>query len=226
MDENNLKDNNCILLPLASCGLGVLTEKRLRDDLYIPKNRSVAIILGSISDWSMAKEVIDSLVEWPDNWVLIVHNRYGNTADILARLNIKQSMLIDKLFISNKSLDMVDDMGYILNGISAGIALYKPDYKSIYTGDNLKYLGLSSGKISTCLRYGVPVIMNELGIYSEMAKKYGFGYVVEEPYQIKSVLHKFENDDWSENAKSFFEEYLDFKNYSNSFWEKIDMALR
>jgi hypothetical protein len=223
INENNLDEINCIKLPLASAGDGVFCKKMLRDDLLIPKNLKLAILMGSINDWTMSKEIIKSVIMWPEEWALIVHSRYGDTERIIKRMIKEYDTYSRKIYISNNSNDMVDDLGYILGGVSLGLTFYKPDYFGMYTGKNLEFLGLSSGKISTFLRYGIPVIMNNIGLYSELANIYNFGFVVNSENEIAKVMDKYEYEEekYKRNAKEYFKKYLDFNKYKNTVLDAI-----
>ncbi len=53
--ENGLDDYKKMLLPLASAGKGHASSERLRDILAIPVGKKVAIVVGSVSKWSMTK---------------------------------------------------------------------------------------------------------------------------------------------------------------------------
>lgn len=225
IEENNLPEKDSVLVPLASAGKGVFDKKRLRDELAIPIGKKVAILIGSIANWSMAKEIIESVSGWSEDWVLIIHNRYGDTKKAILGLNLNKSLLLNKIFISDYASDMVDDMGYILNGISAGFAFYKPDYNGPYTGKNLENMGFSSGKISTYLRYGVPVIMNEIGLYSELAKAKKFGFVINGSDEIPKVLEiiGLKEDQYRKQAINYFMENLDFNNYKDLVFRSLDL---
>jgi hypothetical protein len=220
--ENSLKPADRFILPLASLGGGVASKERLRDKLGVPFEKNVAIIMGSLSGWTMTREIISSVAYWPDDWVLVVHERYGRTTDALAKLGVDLASIPEsKVYISSHATMMVDDIGEILAGVSAGLSYYQTDCNSIYTGKNLEYLGLSSGKISTFLRYGVPVIMNEIGLYSDLARKYGFGLVTQDVANIGGSLPLLMNKSWTENARTFFNKYLDFANYQSMVWERL-----
>jgi hypothetical protein len=224
-NENKLDYLKKILIPLASSGNNEIVVNRLRDRLGIPLEKKVAISMGSISSWSMTNAIIQSVVKWPDDWVLIIHERYGRTSYALKAIGIKIDQLpIEKVYISNDASVMVDNMGDILAGVSAGISFYNPDYKTCYTGNNLKYIGLASGKISTYLKYGIPPIMNEIGSYSDLAKQYRFGLVIEDVSEIGKLLPIIVDSSWSKNARYFYEEYLDFKRFEVEVWNKLISA--
>lgn len=220
--ENNLSSTSKTLLPLASAGIAENHVERLRDLLGVPTDLKVAIAIGSITDWSMVREIVSSVYTWPENWALIIHDRYGKTEDELTKLGCDLNNLPkNRVFISNRATIKVDNMSNVLAGVSAGLAFYKPNYKSPYTGKNLEYLGLASGKISTYLRYGVPPIMNEIGQYSTFAKIHQFGLVADDAAGISMLLEKLIDPLWSERAFLFYKEHLDFNNYRSLVWESL-----
>lgn len=225
-EENLLAPARSFLLPLASQGEGSPSAWRLRDQLGIPVEKKVAIIIGSISTWSMTSILLDSLACWPDEWVLIIHDRYGRTSKILAdRIDSRSDLLHKKLFISDSATKMIDEMGYVLAGVAVGLAFYAPDNASPYTGNNLRFLGLASGKISTYLRYGVPIICNQIGLFAEQARKYQFGLVVDHPDDLVNSFAQIDTERFKINARRYFAEKLDFKLFRNLLWEEICAVL-
>jgi len=225
--ENLLNPSNKILLPLASAGVGVVKVDRLRDRLGIANTKKVAIAIGSISSWSMTNQILECVADWPEEWVLIVHARYGKTRELLAgELAALADLLDRKIFISNAATEMVDDMGSILAGVSVGLAFYRPEYgKSYYgyyIGKNLEHLGLASGKISTYLRYGIPVIINEVGLYAGETRQFRFGCVVERPEQIKNSLDEISHEEYRHNARDYFVKKLDFNIYRDKIWSRFE----
>lgn len=212
--ENGLQPANRILLPLASAGPGTLSASRLRDRLMIPKEKKVAILIGSVASWSMAGRILRSVARWPEAWALIVHERYGKTREGLGPdLAAVEPLVGRKIFISDTPSAVVDDMGSVLAGVSAGLAFYEPDFKGFHSGRNLKYLGMAAGKISTYLRYGIPVVLNEIGLYAEEARQYQFGIVAESPEMIRDSLDRCLDDRYRVGAREYFSRKLDFNNY-------------
>jgi hypothetical protein len=226
-EENALDPEKCMLVPLASRGLGAQASLRLRDELSIPQHKKVAILMGSLTSWAMAEEVILSALNWPDDWVLIIHERYGLTRQRLTKCMKKIEHVIGaRFYISSASPIEVDDMSYVLAGVDVGLAFYKPVYGNPYLGKNLTYLGLASGKISTCLRYGVPIITNEIGLYAEKVRTHRLGDVVDTPAGIGAALSRFRVEEYTLNATTYFLRELDFNLYSEDLWEKMSQASR
>ena len=220
--ENGLQPANRMLLPLASAGTGAENAHRLRDRLGIPGDKKVAISVGSIEDWSMIGRIMKSVSSWPDEWVLIVHERYGRTRILLeGELDSLGDLIDRKIYLSDTATDSIDDMGGILAGVTAGLAFYEPDFKGPYTGNNLVYIGMASGKISTYLRYGVPAIMNEIGLYANEARQYSFGCVVDNPEDIVAVLGDIGSMEYRRNALDYFSTRLDFNIYREDLWSRL-----
>lgn len=219
MTENGLQESNKILLPLASAGAGMPSPRRLRDQLHIPIDKKVAIAIGSVTTWAMTERILRSVADWPENWALIVHERYGMTSKILRRdITAVAHLVGQRIFVSDAAVDMVDDMGGVLAGVSAGLAFYEPDYMHPSSGKNLEYLGMASGKISTYLRYGIPVILNEIGLYADEARRFGFGSIAGDPEQIAAILAQFDDVRRGSAAKSYFLKELDFNIHRDRIW--------
>ena len=225
MAENNLKLNNCFICPIASSGLGKFTRHRLRDQLGIGQDKKVAIMIGSLSKWSMSDEIFKYMENWPEDWVLIVHERYGKARQKLSG-KIDTKYLDTRIRFSDSGTASLDDMGTILAGIDAGIAFYKPQYTTPYDGKNIKNIGLSSGKIATYLRYGIPILTNEIGEYAYFIRNNKLGYVLENPFKIGAALGEINRSDYSERCKDFFLNNLDANIYIPLLFNKLVNGLQ
>jgi len=224
--ENGLQAANRFLLPLASAGAGAPGPRRLRDLLGVPEDMHVAIAIGSVEGWSMTGRILQSVAGWPRGWALIVHERYGRTRERLRAELAQVAHLVGRtIFLSHTAPEMVDDMGAVLAGIAVGLAFYEPDFKGSYTGRNLQHLGMASGKISTYLRYGVPVILNDIGLYPGEARHFGFGRVAEAPEQIAAHLNLCRDEHCGSSARRYFLEKLDFNVHAQGLWSRLREAM-
>lgn len=225
VEENNLRLDNCFICPIASAGPGKLNQFRLRDALGIDEGKKVAIMIGSLSEWSMSLEIISSAAEWPEGWVLIVHERYGR-ANQIVKDRFGTEYLESRIFCSNLNTASLDDMGSILAGVDAGLAFYNPIYTTPYNGKNLQYLGLSSGKIATYLRYGIPVITNHIGKYADIIKRYRLGIVLEDTDQLGLVLANMNKTEYTEACQEYFLKKLDANLYMPSLFNQLAAVTR
>lgn len=221
--ENKLESAKGILIPVSSKGPCEASNQRLRDDLGIPLDKKVAIFMGSLYPWTLFKEVLNQAHQLPSDWVLVINERYGHTQQYFLEQKIDYDLLQKKVYLSQYPVEFVDEMGYILSGIDAGLAFYRPSYNDPSNGLNLFYLGLSSGKISTYLRYGVPIVINEIGLFADLTREHKFGVVIESPDKLPNALLDLDNmQNASHNAKKFFSDQLDFSLYQDEIKSVID----
>lgn len=225
--ENGLDTKKAFYLPVASRGLGTSSAIRLRDRLGIDKDKKVVIAIGSIEKWTMIQEVIQSVPLWPQEWVLIVHERYGSTQQRIAGLNIAAGSLDSRLYLSDEATRSVDELGQILSGISYGLAFYRTLPGTRYWGDNLKYIGRSSGKIATYLRYGIPVITNDIGMMADDIRRFRLGHILRSPADLPTLLvsrNLSDPPDWSKNCRRYFTTHLDFGIYAEALISRLANA--
>jgi glycosyltransferase involved in cell wall biosynthesis len=218
--ENDIPLEKIINIPVAGRGTkkGEKT-KYIHNALNIPNGKKIALYAGSIYEWAMIKELIQSVSNWPDNWVLVLHDRYGAKGTLC---ELMKGVMNKSIYISNEIFPRPEDLTKMIKAIDAGIALYEPKYSGMYDGNNLKYLGLASGKISTYLQHGVPVIMNENGIISEYIQQYHAGFVVKEIQEIAQVLHKVDQTKCKDGCYSLFSEVLDLDANINPLMQKMN----
>lgn len=225
--ENGMSLENCFTLPLASRGIGKLPNSRVRDKLNIPADQKVAIMFGGLQKWSMVEEVLSSIQNWPKNWSLILHFRYGNTSTKLNRiLNGISSTNKEKIYISDFRFDDIDNLGELLNGIDAGLAFYNPSFLTKFNGNNIKYIGLASGKINTLLRYGIPIItFRNNSIYYDLNNEKEFGCFIKNIDEIPRILVRSNFNSMKKNAIIIFNKYFNFQNIEvNLFKDFISIS--
>ena len=209
--ENEYNKKNIHVVPLSSRGPVNKCQFRVRDQLGIRPHDKVCLFMGSTAKWTMLSSVLATVNKWPDDWkLLIVSDKNINEGYPTISAN-------PKVFIYNKRFEFVDDMANLMNGINLGIGFYDPDYNGKYTGKNLKYLGLASGKLNTYLRYNIPILMNDKNLYKEHNKTQKFainikGCVSEE---IPNLLNHYKDLSFGNRPRAFYENYLMFEKYEN-----------
>lgn len=224
-EENDISLHKIINIPVAGRGAkrGPKT-KYLHKKLNIPFSKKIALYAGSLLEWTMIDELIDSLAYWPEPWVLVLHDRYGFFNNIGSKIN--QHIDNGRLYISHDPIPEHKDIHMLLHAADIGLAFYRPSYKSILSGKNLEDLGLSSGKISTYLQHGLPVITNEIGEMSELIKSYNIGNVVTDINAVPNVLNKMCNlEDCRNRCFIFFEQKLDLNRYAPLLIDSIKAAM-
>jgi len=223
-EENHIPLEKIINIPVAGRGVkkGEKTQY-LHNRLNIPSDKKIALYMGSIAKWSMIEELVQSADNWPEEWVLVLHNRYGINSEVSKLIGDEHSKSI---YISHESYPTPEDLSEMLHSTDLGIALYKPTFDGIYTGNNLKFLGLSSGKIATYLQHGIPILTNENGLISDYIWESEAGYIIDDLKEISELLESI-NLKECERAGGYilFEEKLDLDQQIKPLMNKIKSIL-
>ncbi|NQT91099.1 MAG: hypothetical protein HQ558_07590, partial [Candidatus Omnitrophica bacterium] len=76
--ENNIRRDKIIDIPVAGRG-AKRGEKNfyLHDKLGIGHDKHIALYMGTVHNWSGTSRLLTSVNEWPDEWALVMHPRYG-----------------------------------------------------------------------------------------------------------------------------------------------------
>lgn len=208
--ENSISLPGIIEIPVA--GRGVRREEKrsdLHEKLGISKDKKIALYIGSVTEkWSGIDRIIDGIDQWPEDWVLVVHQRYSRYGEEFIRLVETKK----NLFISPFSSLPYDRIGELIRSADIGLGFYLHQEGNIWAGNNLKYIGMASGKVATYLQYGLPILINEIGEMSDHTRQYNLGAVVESFSEIPSKLAWLSEELLSEqsaNCYDFFEQKLD-----------------
>ena len=212
--ENNFPLRNIFTVPISESSIQTnhAIKTRLRDKLGIPLNKKVLISIGSMEEWTMIAEIIELICSLDEKWVLILNSRFGDMPkqfqDIIVRNNIS-----DRVFINQDPVADISEMHSILDGVSYGLAFYKPIYTNKYLGKNIENIGLASGKIATYCKNNIPVITNANGNISELLFKYNAGLFIKDitklPSKIDSIIIN------SDGPKELFLNELDFLKFKD-----------
>ena len=163
--ENHLDPAQIIDIPVA--GRGVVRgprETHLHEALGLPTDLKLALYMGSLApEWAMVDELIASTREWDDSWMLVLHSRHAMPE--LVRETQRRHAGASRFRFTPRSGLPWDGLDSLLKSADLGVALYRPHLGNVqgHAGRNLRHLGLSSGKISSYLQHGVPVVVNDIG---------------------------------------------------------------
>jgi O-antigen biosynthesis protein len=209
--ENRIPPDKIINIPVA--GRSVRRGERttgLHTSLGLPPETRIVLYMGSVvSEWAMVDDIIINAKDWDDGWVLVLHNRYDNHE--LQNLR-KRHPSSARVHYSPQSGLSFEAMQSLVQAADLGIALYRPEFSDVYNGNNLKFLGLSSGKIATYLQYGVPIVVNDIGKMSDYVDEYRLGIHVSNLDELPARLRATDRavlDGWRENCYQFFSQELD-----------------
>lgn len=222
--ENNISLEKIFNIPVAG-RKAELSRKNyfLHNSLNINREKKILLFIGSIDEWTMIGEILKNISYFPEEWVLVLHDRYGH----YPRWFMNQAIpyLNKKVFISCFQLLHFEDLKALVSSADMGIGLYKATFSNRYTGKNIKYSGFASGKISTYLQYGLPVLVNDIGELSFWLTKNNVGIMIKNIQDIGIEIQKFDFKNVRERCVSTFDTFLSFANYEMMILDLIGKAV-
>lgn len=170
-DEYGLE---CELTQIPVAGAGTV-ERRPSTALHricgIPEGKKILLHLGSLDSWCMADWLAAHAAELPDDWVLVLHGRYG-----IEKPPFPEH---EKCRFSRVPARTQAELSALVQSAACCAALYSPTYDSLYTGRNIAEIGLSSTKFSLALQHGVPVLVNGSNAMQELVLERRCGIVID-----------------------------------------------
>ena len=181
-------------------------RRRKSNHLYrmlgISTDRCIALHMGPLDDWRMSKELMDSVQNWPANWVLVMHIgvKYHRHQDYVRA--VMDSADPERVVFSRDPVQRTE-LDELIDSADVGVALYKS-----HPNLNQHHIGLSSGKLLEYMSRGLPVIVGPR--HKAFLDGRGCGIVVSTPDEIGDALQRIQSDydAYSSNACSFFDQVL------------------
>ncbi len=219
-EENGLGMDKMAFLPVAPRGpCASAKSSYLREKLHLASEQKSVLLSGSFMTWTCSSEILASLRCWPENYVLVVNTYYRQ------RTTDKDLNALRILSRTKKNVRIVDEplgkaeLDELMRSADVGLACYRATYSSPLQGKNIATMGLSSGKLATYLKNGLPVICHGNPYVKSRMEQYRFGEYLEDfkalPDLITKVLQK--RDEYAKEGRRFFEAHLDF----DRFWPPI-----
>lgn len=218
--ENRVKLENILLFPnstlnadnknRARCSLDVFDKHDLR-------GKKVILYAGSIfARWAMTDELVKEAMNWPANWVLLVHSR-ARLSDLKRFMPAMAEGANGKVVFSTEPLSS-EKYEEMVKESHVGIALFDGR-----VSENMCYLGYSSGKVSQYLKCGKPIVVTRLPLLEELVEKYGCGCSVNEVNEIERALNKIfaRYGYYSHSARRTFEEVLNPELYMKLLLDRL-----
>ena len=213
--ENGLCERDFRLIPNSP--LGETTDKRstwLRDRLGIASDQLIVLQAGTHCVWTGLPHLLMSAAKWPENWSLVIQTRsspdplsdYWKLMESLAS-RVGAKILSEPLNASEYS--------ELVASADVGCAFYLPQPSCRFTGENIRFVGRSSGKAAYYLMNGLPILTNSDSNLSEIVRKAGCGEIVDSPFETNVALTRIvENyQTYSRNARNCFREFFSFREY-------------
>lgn len=221
--ENGIPLSTVMCLPNAD--LDYVQSKHnnfFHDLLTISSDQKIILHMGVLHDWAMPFELTESTAAWPKDWTLVFHTRMKTSRDDRIVKEIEKRDHNNKVKFSLVPVKH-QDLSAVASSADVGLAFYKR-IEGPAMGKNIDHTGLSSGKIAQYLQNGVPIIINELPLISDIVRRYGCGISIsklsELQHAIKTVLDDHVN--YCENARRCYQEIYKPEHYLGSILGRMN----
>jgi hypothetical protein len=208
--ENDLPMGKFEYLPVSPAGNPILKNTNyLRKRYKISPHTTIVLHSGAFAAWTCADELIENVKTWPKDFILVIHTKQKPSSSDMYVRAIHQSNL--PVILSIDPLPM-REYEQLLASADMGLVLYKTTQRSPYTGKNIQNMGLSSGKFSFYMKYGLPVISINQQSYSELLEEYDFGVNIHSFSEMPHALHILRENytHYQKEARKLYVEKLDF----------------
>jgi hypothetical protein len=209
------------VLHLPVTGQGpAMAERRswLHKKYAIPAQARIAIHLGGANPYYSSLQIAEIFTEIRGWYLFFQGNHlrgYGEEIRALAKRKGARNIIVAKKFYTE-----VDSLDRILMSCAVGIAWYND------LNPNFRSAGQSSGKITTYLKFGLPVIANRYPSTEEALAKPGCGICVAGmdgiPFALAKIVENYET--FSANARREYERHYRFENYHQPILKFLELA--
>lgn len=182
----------------------------------------VVLHAGSIGEWTGIKGIVDSVADWPEHFVLVIHTRFNpGSSDVV--LALQQRAIPNRVFFSLEPVAR-QDYGQLLDGADIGLAFYQWVPGNVNTQQNIATIGLSSGKVAYALHSGLPVVVGRSEGLPNLVERTRSGIVVDHYSEIGSALAVIDRSytTYSAAAMELYNSCLDFGNSFNGVLERLE----
>ena len=211
IQDTGIDPQRVVYVPNAPLGpAAVRRSNYLRERFQIPAHRKIILHAGSLRGFACVNELAASARDWPDDWVMVCHTRYRvEETDYLEALKLLAGE--ERILFSTDPLP-AREYAKVISSADAGLAMYCPRPHSVMTGDNIRHIGLSSGKFAYYLWSGVPVVVNETEPLHTLVDRYHCGARATDPRATRDAIATVlaDGETMRENAVRCFNERLDF----------------
>jgi glycosyltransferase involved in cell wall biosynthesis len=216
LDKNRLK---YCFLPNAPRPLIDSNNDRsyFRNLFSLNKDDFIVLAAGMIDDAVMSYEIAEQCSLQNDMYKLIFHER--EKIDLSKNKYVVQTRDIggSNFYLSLNPLPY-NEIDKIYCGADIGIAIYNPSY-----GENFKNIANASGKLTHYLKFGIPVIVNELPGMRDVIEKHQCGIVIDNINEFNLAVQKIKEqyEYYSRNALTCYNKKYNFDSHCEKIIEAI-----
>ena len=216
--DNSIPIERFVFVPNAPPGPARRAPSRWWHEQFgLASGTRIVLHSGSIGPWTGIDEIVRAARGLPEGWVLVVHTRFDPAAadpEQAHRLDeLRRQVPPGKVFFSVRPVPR-RELAQLVDGGDVGIAFYVPlKNGDTYTRENIRSIGLSSGKVASYLAASLPIIVNSASSLGELAEREGLGISVGAADELGHAIGRISADyeSYALRARTFFDQRLDFR---------------
>lgn len=203
--------HNWHYIPVSPMLSGKTQKKYAKTDFGLKESDTVYIHSGSVADWSGIDKIIAAVEkDLPKNHYIFIHNKmkFDENNPVVIKLR-KLQREGRNVLLHDVCFENYEEYCSFLNGFDYGIVIYDPN-AGVYTGMNIREIGLSSGKFSSFLSQGIPVLLSPCKTYEDILHQYKIGALISEKQDLSYHINNHTLKDIDKQVcKSFFKDVLE-----------------
>lgn len=210
MKENKISEDSIRYLTIATCGQPITeTGDYFRKKFHLSKDQIIVLYAGNIIDWAMCYETVQSVSNWPEKCVLVLHTWRKDIEKTEYFKKIVKESDPKKVYFSTTPVEY-EKLPNILSSADIGLLFYRP------IDENFTEIGSSSNKIAQYVQVGLPLIANDFPSIRKIFQKYKSGVCVSSPDKIGVALIKV-FEDYDSYRRGAFRSYEEHYNFPKAF---------
>lgn len=216
-EENRISPETIVLLPNSPLGPAFCRRSDyLQKRIGLSPEAKLILYVGTLDKSTYIPELIQAARQWPAEWTLVLHSRqYENPIG----LNLDDFPWVK----SSGGPVPYADLPALISSADVGLVLYRND-DTVWMGDNITYVGLSSGKLAQYLRCGVPVAVIAFPGLCELIERYHCGICVQKVTELQEAIATIlaHRQDYSQGALACFSEVFDFARHFDAVLARLN----
>ena len=210
MKENKISEDSIRYLTIATCGEPI-TKKGdyFRKKFHLSEDQIIVLYAGNIIEWAMCYEITQSVSNWPENCVLVLHTWKKDIEKTEYFKKIVKGSDPKRVYFSTTPVEY-QELPNALSSADIGLLFYRP------IDENFTEIASSSNKIAQYVQVGLPIIASDFPGIRRIFEKYKSGVCVSSPDNIGVALNKV-FEDYDSYRRGAFQSYQKHYNFPKAF---------
>jgi len=213
---NHFERDNVFSLPVVPLGDAVTRKSHFFREMFkIPEKHRIVLYCGQFVPYFQCIEIIQSVLSWPDDTVLIMHTWNRTALKTHYYKEMKKAAFDLPVYFSTRYI-AYNDLADAMSSADIGLAFYEA------VDRNYTEILFSSNKIGEYLKAGLGIICSDFPSVKQFVEAHDIGMAVpvhQLPKAIRGISGRI--DSVRDNVLRCYNKELRFENYFNPFYDKL-----